>query len=46
MFILSVIMIVQMLFFGIMMADLENIADNSFDLCDSVDCYGDTEYCI
>ena len=30
MFILSVIMIVQMLFFGIMMADLENIADYSF----------------
>lgn len=30
MFILSVIMIVQMLFFGIMMADLENIADSSF----------------
>ena len=32
MFILSVIMIVQMLFFGIMMADLENIADSSFAL--------------
>ena len=32
MFILSVIMIVQMLFFGIMMADLENIADYSFAL--------------
>ena len=32
MFILSVIMIVQMLFFGIMMADLENIADTSFAL--------------
>ena len=30
MFILSVIMIVQMLFFGIMMADLENIAVHSF----------------
>lgn len=30
MFILSVIMIVQMLFFGIMMADLKNIADHSF----------------
>lgn len=30
MFILSAIMIVQMLFFGIMMADLENIADHSF----------------
>ena len=30
MFILSVIMIVQMLFFGIMMADLENIAEYSF----------------
>ena len=30
MFILSVIMIVQMLFFGIMMAELENIADYSF----------------
>lgn len=29
MFILSVIMIVQMLFFGIMMADLQNIADSS-----------------
>ena len=32
MLILSVIMIVQMLFFGIMMADLENIADYSFAL--------------
>lgn len=30
MFVLSVIMIVQMLFFGIMMADLENIAVHSF----------------
>ena len=30
MFILSVIMIVQMLFFGIMMADLENITDYSY----------------